>query len=244
MAYNPYQSPQSEIKPPSIAISNGNTLEDGIAGHYQFKIMDIMNEGLARSNGFKGTFWGVFIVYIFITLVVSLGSGIALGLAGLIDNILAAALVQLAHAAILTPMMAGIMILGARHADHQEINFKMMFEPYGKMIPLFLVYVLMALLVTFGFLLVIIPGIYLFVGYGFSLLLVAEKQIGVWKALESSRQAVHHYWFKFLGFLLILTLVNFGGLISIIGWIWTFPLSYCALGVLYRRVFGVTPAQA
>ena len=47
------------------------------------------------------------------------------------------------------------------------------------------------LLTTIGFILCILPGIYLAVGYVFALPLVIDKKMEFWPAMEISRQVVH-----------------------------------------------------
>ena len=80
---------------------------------------------------------------------------------------------------------------------------------------------------------------YLAVAYGMTIPLIAFNEIGAWRAMEISRRAVTHRWFRVFGlnlavaFLVLLSALPFG-----IGLIWTMPWAMLVLGVLYRRMFG------
>ena len=100
----------------------------------------------------------------------------------------------------------------------------------------------MSILIALGFMLLIIPGIYLSIAYMFALPLIVEKNMDFWQAMETSRKAVTQHWFKlfFTGVLMVIIY-----LISTIplglGLIWTIPMFVALHGVLYRRIFGIDP---
>jgi uncharacterized membrane protein len=68
---------------------------------------------------------------------------------------------------------------------------------------------------------------------------MVDKKLGIWGAMEVSRQAVTKHWFTLFGvyialaFLLIISAIPFG-----IGLIWTVPLVLIAHGIMYRKIFG------
>ena len=108
------------------------------------------------------------------------------------------------------------------------------------MIPLLVVGVISMLCMTVGYILFILPGIYLAIAYMFALPLLVDKNLTPWQALESSRKAVTHTWFKTLGFVLVLGLiVGLSVIPLLVGLIWSVPLAIIAYGVLYRVIFGV-----
>ena len=97
-----------------------------------------------------------------------------------------------------------------------------------------------------GFVLLVLPGIYLAVAYSLALPLLVEKEMGIWQALEISRRAVTHCWLRCWGLMLVATLVAIigGGFTFGIGLIWFMPLAALSFGVLYRNVFGYEGVQA
>ena len=152
---------------------------------------------------------------------------------------------QLVMMAVMYPFMAGIVMLGIDRSVDLPLSYKSVFTYFAYTLPLLGVAVLMSILVTIGFILLLIPGIYLSLAYMFAVPLVVEKNLGIWDAMETSRKAVTSHWFKlfFLFFIMMIILIvsalPFG-----IGLIWTYPMMVAMMGVMYRDIFGVEAAEA
>jgi len=71
------------------------------------------------------------------------------------------------------------------------------------LVPLILTGVVMALLICAGLVLLVLPGIYLYVAYKFADLLVIDRGLGFWPALEVSRRVITAQWWRVLGLLLL-----------------------------------------
>jgi uncharacterized membrane protein len=94
-------------------------------------------------------------------------------------------------------------------------------------------------MILLGYLLLILPGIYLSFAYMFSLPLMIEKDLGAWSALEVSRKAVTRIWFRAAGFLLLIMLLITLGMIPLgIPLIWIVPWVTLAYAMLYFKLFG------
>jgi uncharacterized membrane protein len=95
------------------------------------------------------------------------------------------------------------------------------------------------LLTSIGFLLCILPGIYLAVGYVFALPLVVDKKMEFWTAMEVSRRVVHEHWWSIFALVIVLALVAFSGfLVCGVGEVITIPLASAALMYVYEDLFG------
>ena len=68
------------------------------------------------------------------------------------------------------------------------------------------------LLTSLGFVLCILPGIYLGVGYVFALPLVIDKKMEFWPAMEVSRRVVHHHWWSTFALVIVALVVRPSGL--------------------------------
>ena len=102
----------------------------------------------------------------------------------------------------------------------------------------------LVLAVAIGILLLITPGIYLEISYFFSVPLVVEKRMEFWSALETSRKLVTKKWFYFLGFRLLLSLLNLGGLLClVIGLLVTIPLTFCIVVAAYEDIVGLNGGE-
>lgn len=101
-------------------------------------------------------------------------------------------------------------------------------------------YIVMTILILIGFVLLIVPGIYLSIAYAMALPLMAEKEMGIWESLETSRKAITKKWFPFFGFFIVMMLIMLAGALALgIGLIWAMPLTVIAYGIVYRNMFGV-----
>ena len=197
---------------------------------YDFSITGVLKEGFRRTDGVKWIFMGSVLLYYIIQIVMGL---IILtfvpSLSQVIDQIIA----------ILTlPISVGIVMLGINRAREQEIHIHDIFNYFNDFPQLLLAYFFMVILIVVGFMLLVLPGIYLAVAYSFALPLIVDKKIGVWEAMELSRKTITKQWFSFFGLgivaalFLIVSAIPFG-----IGLIWSLPTVYIAYGLLYHRLF-------
>jgi uncharacterized membrane protein len=94
------------------------------------------------------------------------------------------------------------------------------------------------ILIWVGIVLFIIPGIYLGVAWYFSMVLVIDRQMGFWDAMEASRKVVSKHWFLVFGFLLVVGLLTVCGIIACcVGIFVTMPVGLIALMYAYEDIF-------
>lgn len=207
-----------------------------------FNITDIISEAWARTSGTKGPILGASgLAFLAITIF----TGVVTSFSALIGSgSIAAALSITAQFAITVatyPFMAGLMLIGIRQSVGLPIDFKMAFSCFGYTLPLVIASFLVSLLSFVGFMLLVIPGIYLSIAYLLVIPLIIDKDMGPWQAMETSRKAIHQHWFKvfglyiLMGFILILSTIPMG-----LGLIWTFPMFVMVGGILYRQILGVS----
>ncbi len=201
----------------------------------------ILREAWERTSGAKGTILLAALSFLFVLLALVL-----LSLAFPSEDETPSWRLQLAQqivsALIGTPFTAGLYWIGIRRAVGAPIRARMVFAQFEKIIPLFVLQILVTCLTLIGFLLLILPGLYLVVAYMLAIPLVAERNLGPWQALETSRRAVGRHWFKAAGFVLSLTAINLLGMLAFgIGLVWSVPMSVIAYGIYYRTIFGVGP---
>jgi hypothetical protein len=256
MTDNPYQPPRTDFSKPIASNGNpqaGGTLQDGIEGNYDFEIMAVLQEAWQRTEGFKSTIIGAGIIMFFILFVlVAMNLMITLLLVWMasidqevtVRGVLLESIRHLMNAALVSPFLAGVMMLGIRRAVDLPIEFAIAFSYFGRAIPLTITAVLISILTTLGFVLLLLPGIYLSVGYILAMPLVAEKKLPPWQALEASRQAISYHWFKvFFTYLLMSIIFVISFLPLGIGSIWTVTMMVNLNGILYRIIFGVEEAR-
>jgi hypothetical protein len=223
---NPYQTPQSNLQePPSVQYQTNPNWDIG----------EVIKEAWQLTSGYKATAWGALLIYLAITIVVS----VPFEFIGK-DSVMMLLVSQVVVGLVTYPLYAGFMMLGIKRSVGAETNAFMIFDYYSKIIPIFLLYVLMMLLIMVGFVLLIIPGIYLAVAYSLAIPLLVEKNLGIWEALETSRKAITKCWFRMFGlYIVILVIVLLAMLPLGIGLIWALPLTNLVMGVVYRNLFSV-----
>lgn len=240
---NIYKAPEAELTS-SASVEGYGSLEKGLAGDYSLTIGEVISEAWRLTSGVKGKLWLAVLIYIGITLVMqfvlSLVGGMLMAIdggGGLLTG-LSVAFEQVVSIAILTPLGVGIAFLGIHRAVGLPLQPGSILNYFGLIVKLFLLTLVMYVLVSIGMLLLLIPGIYLAVGYWLAQLVMVDKGLGIWEALEASRKAITHKWFTVFGLGIVVLLINMLGVITIIGWIWTIPLTVITGGIVYRNVFG------
>jgi hypothetical protein len=62
---------------------------------------------------------------------------------------------------------------------------------------------LISILITVGIFCLVLPGIYLFIAYTFTQILIVDRRLGFWDAMETSRKVVTRNWWRVLGLILL-----------------------------------------
>jgi hypothetical protein len=93
-------------------------------------------------------------------------------------------------------------------------------------------------LTTLGYLLCVIPGLYLSVSWMFALPLLIDRNLPFWDAMELSRKVTAKHFFLLLAFLLIIGLLGACGVLACcVGVFVTVPLASLSLLYAYEDIF-------
>lgn len=201
---------------------------------YDFKVFGLIKEAYRRSDGVKWIFVAAIFAYFVIAVLVNLIFTLILPS----NNPSVEQLKSILAMPVMVPIMLGIVMLAIKHARSQELVLASIFDYFVIVWSLVFATVAMYFMIIIGFLLLILPGIYLSVAYRFTLPLIADKHLGIWEAMERSRRTVSRRWFTFFGLdiviytMIILSFLTFG-----IGLIWTIPIAFITHGLLYHHLF-------
>lgn len=242
---NVYQAPAANLDNDKQASGDYGSIEQAVQGNYEFSISAVLSEAWQKTYGAKWTILLAFLYYFLVMLGLSIGIGIFMvaitetiqGDAGIvIGQVLSQVIVNLVS----LPLTMGIVLIAIRRSVDASINSGTVFACFSKTIQLFTTMVLMSIMITIGFILLVIPGIYLAVAYYMAMPLVAEKGLGPWEAMEVSRKTITHRWFSVFGLFIMLAIIFAISIIPLgLGAIWTLPMIMIAYGILYRNMFGV-----
>ncbi len=139
------------------------------------------------------------------------------------------------------PLAVGWFIV-AHKVDHDlDFTFSNFFDGFRKTWPLILSSLLVGLSVLAGIILLIIPGIFIGVALMFAAYPVYFNNMDVVEAMKVSYRFIKKKWFHFFGFVIVLGLINIGGLIALgIGLFITVPATYLALYAAYQDIIGIS----
>ncbi len=138
------------------------------------------------------------------------------------------------------PIYGGFFIVCAKLMQRRAPVFQDFFTGFQFFVPLLLLSLVSAILIILGFILLILPGIFLMVCYLFPSMLIIDRGLDFWPAMELSRRTVQGQWFGFFVFVLLLILVNLGGVLLLgVGLLVSLPVSTCAVAAAYADIFGL-----
>jgi hypothetical protein len=221
----------------------GAVAAESSTGGKDFTVGGLIKEAWQKTKGAKASIWGAVLFLFLIVFGVSLGGmaafqGFYKGADPTIGICVNGSL-QLITSWLSMLMTGGIMLIGVRHVLERRVSWKMVFAGFSKALSITVAVVLQTILIIIGFILLVIPGIYLLVGYTLILPLILEKGMGPWEALEASRKAIHKKWWTVFGLYLVMTLLSVVSVIPLgLGLIWTVPMFFVLMGVLYVHLFG------
>jgi len=208
---------------------------------YDFDIIEIIKKGFISIEGVKGTYVAAFAMYIIVAIILQVIWGIFFPSSPppAEPNLLNQQIVTILSYPVLMPLMTGIIMLAINYSRGESIEFKSIFNYYHLAGKLALAGLMTYIMTVIGFVLLILPGIYLSIAYIFTLPLIADKGMDVWEAMELSRKSVTKHWFKVFGLFFLLSLImGLGTLVFGIGLIWAVPLMFITLyGLLYPLIF-------
>ena len=144
------------------------------------------------------------------------------------------------------PLMAGLYWLNLKLIRKKSADLGDVFAGFSMtFLPLFLGFIVIALLGTIGLLFCLVPGIYLFVSWTFALPLIIDQKMDFWPAMELSRKVVGQHWWKIFWLLLACGLVTVMGLFfCFIGVLVTGPIATAAQMYAYEDIFHPASPQA
>lgn len=225
------------------------SIEQTLAGNADLRIGAIIREGWEKIEGIKApVLLGGIVIYAAITLVVYL-LGYVFGTGPENPDPVGSAVTQLVVTLIFYPFLGGVLMFGLRRSVGLPVKFEDLFAQYGRALPIVVVALLQSLATGIGFLLLIVPGLYLSFALSLAVPLKVERDLPVFDCLMTSIRLVNRKFLEVVGLSLISAALMFLGLVSLIGWIWTVPWVMLIFAITYRQLAGfggvssATPGQ-
>ena len=100
------------------------------------------------------------------------------------------------------------------------------------------------LLALLGFIIAMIPAVYLGVSWMFSLPLIIDKQMEFWPAMSASRRMVSKHWWLVFGLLVVCGLINLAGFaVCCVGIFFSLPIVFGAMMYAYESIFSAPASR-
>jgi predicted Ser/Thr protein kinase len=138
------------------------------------------------------------------------------------------------------PLLGGLFLYYLKTIRREPVNIETVFSGFSnRFLHLFLTGFVTCALSGLGFICFVLPGLYLFVAWGFAVPIVADKRMDFWPALELSRKVITKHWFHFFGLFLIAIVLCIAGLACcFVGIFITVPLAMITAMYAYEDIFG------
>ncbi|HSF56100.1 MAG TPA: hypothetical protein VLA71_20260 [Algoriphagus sp.] len=133
------------------------------------------------------------------------------------------------------PLSAGFFLVANRISRGVEVQFSNFFEGFSYWGIVIVTSLVSGIIIFFGILLLILPGIYLAVAFTFAIPFALFSGMDFWTSLELSLKLITKNWWKFFGFVIVLLVFNILGLLCFfVGILVTLPISYFAIYVVFE----------
>ncbi len=208
-----------------------------------FSVGNLIKISWQMTRGVKRSLWAGIIIMFLMLFALGIGVVYLLAYFGARTTTLAITwlnlLSQLFIAALSITFLAGLIHITIRRSAGRPFSWRLVFSGFSRLGSIVTAGLLMLLLVVGGFFLLVLPGVYLAIGYSLTLPLIVDRGVGPWEAMEMSRRAVHQKWWPIFGAYLLMYLVCFLSMVPFgIGLLWTVPMFFMLTGVTYRLLFG------
>lgn len=138
------------------------------------------------------------------------------------------------------PILVGYYLFIKHLQTTKDPDFGVFFQGFHKFVALLLLNLLMGIIITLGFILLILPGIYLTISYIFSHFFVQFYDISPSESLTLSRKMVKGNFMQILWLCLILLGINMLGMLALgVGLLLTIPFSACVIYAAFDDIIGI-----
>jgi len=235
----------------------GGNLESAVKGEYTIEVSAVLKEAWKQTQqSRKAINNGLLFVFSLGILVSYLVSEYFGGIEQAMQKPQTLLLIQTLVSLVIWPFLAGVEMMGVFHAVGLKTETNLIFSFLKRASMVVLCGLFTSVLVSVGFQLLIVPGVFLAVIFSLTIPLVVEKRLSPIKAMIVSIQALRFQWFKLFSVYLILagilalailplillgnsSLVIIGIVLFFFSLSYLAPMFYNVKGILYREIFGL-----
>ena len=236
----------------------GGNIESAVKGNYHIDVNAILTEAWQSTLKSRMSInSGLLFSFLLGMLIAFVGSHFLGGMNAVISDPNATLLINFVITIAVWPFLAGVEMMGVSHAVGMKTPFTMTFAFLQRASWVVLSVLISSVIMSIGFQLFFLPGVFLTITLSLTIPLVIEKKMNPMKAIIVSVQALR---FKFLPLLYLYIILLIALLVLIIPSVFLFstnffvvgltllfiglsflaPLFYNVKGILYREIFGIS----
>ncbi len=131
----------------------------------------------------------------------------------------------------------GVVKISLNFYNDTKNSFSTLFSSYKLFFIYLLTTILYTLIVFLGFILLIIPGVYLAIRFSFFEYFIIDKKMGVIKSLKESWKITKGNFWGLLAFMFIVAVINIlGAFALLLGLFVSIPITWIAWAFIYRKL--------
>jgi uncharacterized membrane protein len=156
-------------------------------------------------------------------------------------TVIVIALTMVGHFIVAGPLWAGLFIAVRRRMTEGRTEIADVFAGFGQFVDALLICILTSVFFLLGLVLFFFPVFIVAAFYLFPYLFLVDRRLPFWDAMEASRRLASQHLAGYVGFVLLLALLNLLGLMFFgVGILVTIPVTVAAIAVAYRDMTGVS----
>lgn len=156
-----------------------------------------------------------------------------------VDNLVAELLVRLLYSVVSTAITAGGIVLLLKVLRGEPASVIELFVHWRPVFYLIVVNILLGIVIFVGFILLIVPGLYLIGRLSLTPFFLVDQKLGPFQAIDRSWDATKGQGWRVCLLLLVGALIGMAGFLAfVVGLLFTIPLSYLVYAVAYQRLIG------
>ena len=140
---------------------------------------------------------------------------------------------------VVAPLLTGLYMIGVNQARGEKTTVFTTFRYFPLILLVALTQLVNSILVQLGMVLLILPGVYLYLATSFSLMLVADRKLTPISAIILSCRVFNAYW-KHIAAVYVVLFLLFLSVPLTFGFslIWVLPFYFSMMGLLYNELIG------
>ncbi len=199
---------------------------------YEFKLEKYFNSGTKLFSKYAGNFVIFYVIYLVVTNLIGYPF---INMSGQYGQLI----VSLIFTTLDPALTAGLVLIINDIYRERQFDFGKYPQGFKYFFTLVLLLIVQQVFIALGLMLLVVPGVYLFIAYSFSSMFIIFFDMDIWTALEMSRKIITKRWWNFFALMLILGLINFGGvLLCGVGLIITLPMTLCIMYCTFEDIVG------